>query len=39
MKIIAGNPLNEVVIAKRIGTKYGINFYTAVGQDHPIHSS
>ena len=38
MKQIAGSPLNEVVTAKRIGTYYGINYYTAVSQDKPIHS-
>ena len=39
MKGLASSPLNDVVIAKRIGRDHGINYYTAVGQDQPIHSS
>ena len=39
MKRVAGSPLNDVVFAKRIGKYRKINYYTAVGQAPPSHSS
>ncbi|MCG8626375.1 MAG: hypothetical protein MJE68_30800, partial [Proteobacteria bacterium] len=32
---VAGSPLNLIVTAKRIANRYGIDYYTAVGQENP----
>ena len=38
MTVVASSPLNQVVTAKEIGRKRGIDYYAAVGQDRPTYS-